>query len=259
MSNTNKKMPMLFVGHGSPMNAIQDNIFTQNWEAIGKKLPKPEAVLAISAHWYTQGTRISDSVQPKMVYDMYGFPDELYQINYPAIGAPEYAHLTKNLISSEVQIDNSWGYDHGVWSILHKMFPEADVPVYEFSIDSLADAKTHYQIGQEIRSLREKGVLIFASGNVVHNLRKVDFDMAGGFLWAEEFDNYIKDKILIREYQDVIQYENAGESSRLSVPTPEHFYPLLYILGASSIEDEISVFNDSCTMGALSMTSYLFQ
>lgn len=259
MSGTNNKMPMLFVGHGSPMNAIEDNIFTQNWEAIGKKIPRPEAILAISAHWYTKGTRISDSIQPKMVYDMYGFPEELYQINYPAKGAPDYAHLTKSLITKEVQIDNSWGYDHGIWSILHKMYPKADIPVYEFSIDSLIDAESHYRMGREISSLREKGVLILASGNVVHNLRRVDFEMDGGFLWAEEFDSYIKENVLNRDYKEVIHYENAGESSTLAVPTPEHFYPLLYILGASKMEDEISVFNDSCTMGALSMTSYLFQ
>lgn len=259
MKDLTEKMPMLFVGHGSPMNAIEDNMFTKNWEIIGKQLPRPEAILAISAHWYTKGTRISDSVQPKMVYDMYGFPEELYKIDYPAKGAPEYAQLTKSLISNEVKIDNSWGYDHGVWSILHKMYPKADIPVYEFSIDSLIGAKDHYKIGQEISSLREKGVLIMASGNVVHNLRRVDFDMEGGYSWAEEFDDYIKDKILKKQYEDVIQYEKAGESASLAFPTPEHFFPLLYILGASNDEDKISVFNDSCTMGALSMTSYIFQ
>jgi 4,5-DOPA dioxygenase extradiol len=259
MKDRTKKMPMLFVGHGSPMNAIEDNEFTKNWETIGKQLPRPEAILAISAHWYTKGIKISDSIQPKMVYDMYGFPEELYQKDYPAKGAPEYAYLTKSLISSEVKLDNSWGYDHGIWSILLKMYPKADIPVYEFSIDSLIGAKDHYKIGQEISTLRDKGVLIMASGNVVHNLRRVDFDMEGGYPWAEEFDDYIKDKILKKQYQDVVHYEKAGESASLAFPTPEHFYPLLYILGASDDEDKISVFNDYCTMGALSMTSYIFK
>lgn len=259
MTVQGKRMPMLFVGHGSPMNAIEDNIFTKDWEEIAQVIPKPEAILAISAHWYTEGTRISDSLQPKMIYDMYGFPKELYEINYPAKGAPELAHLTKSMITAEVKIDNEWGYDHGIWSVLHKMYPKADIPVCELSINRRIDAESHYKIGQEISSLREKGVFILASGNVVHNLGLVDFDMKDGYPWAIEFDQYIKEKILKGQYQDVLHYKNSGESSKLAFTTPDHFYPLLYILGASNEEDTISVYNDQCTMGSLSMTSYLFR
>lgn len=258
MSEINKKMPVLFVGHGSPMNAIEDNEYTENWAKIKELIPKPTAILAISAHWYTEGTRITDADNPKMVYDMYGFPEELYEVEYNTKGAPELARLTKNLIQKEVIIDNSWGYDHGTWSILHKMYPAADVPVYQLSVDRNVDARTHFQIGKDLSTLRDNGVLIFASGNVVHNLRKLDWNMSGGYPWAEEFDLYIKDKIVNKRYEDVLQYEKAGQSAQLSIPTPEHFYPLLYALGASDESDKVKVFNNSSMLGALSMTSYLF-
>lgn len=260
MGDNIERMPALFVGHGSPMNAIEDNQFTQNWERIALEIPKPKAILAISAHWYTDGTRITDSIAPKTVYDMYGFPEELYKIIYNAKGAPELAHETINLISRDVKIDNSFGYDHGVWSVLHKMYPDSDIPVFQLSVDGNADAESHFKLGQEISSLRDKGVLIFASGNVVHNLSRINWEMEnGGYDWAMEFDNYIKDKINRREYEDVIDYKSAGRSSKLAFTTPDHYYPLLYILGASNEEDTLSIYNDSCTMGSLSMTSYLFK
>jgi len=259
MANETKKMPTLFVGHGSPMNAIEDNEYTRNWSKIASQIPKPKAILAVSAHWYTNGSRISDEEQPKMVYDMYGFPDELYRVRYNATGSPELAHLTKDIIKRDVTIDNSWGCDHGTWSVLSKMYPEADIPVYQLSVDSNASAETHFEIGQEISALREKGVLIFGSGNVVHNLERINWGLAGGHPWAVEFDRYIKEKIDNKQYQDVINYEKAGKSSELAFFTPEHFYPLLYVLGASTEADRVSIFNDSCVMGSLSMTSYLFQ
>lgn len=258
MSNM-KIMPILFVGHGSPMNAIEDNVYTRGWEGIARQIPKPEAILAISAHWYTKGIRIADAAKPKTVYDMYGFPDELYQVTYNAPGAPELAHLTKGLISRDVQIDNSWGIDHGTWSVLHKMYPEADIPVCQLSVDRSANAETLFAIGQQLSALREKGVLIFASGNVVHNLTKICWGMEGGLPWAVEFDTYIMDKITNKQYQDVVHYENVGKSSELAFLTPEHFYPLLYVLGASRLEDRLAIFNDSCTKGSLSMTCYLFE
>jgi 4,5-DOPA dioxygenase extradiol len=259
MTNTMKKMPALFVGHGSPMNAIEDNDYTRNWAKIAREIPKPEAILAISAHWYTNGSNITDDEHPKMVYDMYGFPEELYKVVYKAKGSPELAHLTQNLIKKNVKIDNSWGYDHGTWSVLNRMYPEAEIPVCQLSVDSNASAETHFKIGQEISSLREKGVLLFGSGNVVHNLAKISWGMAGGYPWAIDFDRYIKDQISKKQYQEVINYRNAGKSSELAFFTPEHFYPLLYVLGASNEDDRVSIFNDSCVMGSLSMTSYLFQ
>ncbi len=259
MTASTEKMPALFVGHGSPMNAIEENNFTKKWEKITAEIPKPEAILAISAHWYTEGTRITDSAQPKIVYDMYGFPDELYEVVYDAKGSPELARQTIGLINREVKIDNSWGYDHGAWVVLRKMYPEADIPVIQLSVDSHADAESHFKLGREISILREKGVLILGSGNVVHNLSRINWEEESGYPWAMEFDNYIKNKIIKRQYQDVINYKTAGKSSASAFVTPDHFYPLLCVLGASREEDRLSVFNDSCTMGSLSMTSYLFK
>ncbi|HSN58557.1 MAG TPA: 4,5-DOPA dioxygenase extradiol, partial [Clostridiaceae bacterium] len=187
-----KKMPALFVGHGSPMNAIEDNEYSRGWKEIAKKIPKPEAILSVSAHWYTDGTKVSDAANPKTIYDMYGFPDELYNVAYNAPGAPELAHAAKELISNHVQIDNSWGLDHGTWSVLHRMYPDSDIPVFQLSIDSRTSFGDHFRIGREIAALREKGVLILGSGNIVHNLALVKWGMAGGFPWAVEFDSYIK-------------------------------------------------------------------
>lgn len=252
------RMPALFVGHGSPMNAIEDNEFTRSWEIIALQIPKPKAILSISAHWYTEGTRITDAPQPKMVYDMYGFPDALYEVVYKPKGAPELAQLTKTRITKEVKIDNSWGFDHGTWSVLSKMYPEADTPVFQLSIDGSASAESQFKIGQEISALRDQGILIFGSGNIVHNLSRVSWEMKGGYPWAVEFDDYIKDNIVNKQYENVINYKTAGESSQSAFYTPDHFYPLLYVLGASKEDDKVAVFNDSCTMGSMSMTSYLF-
>ena len=257
--NAKSKMPVLFVGHGSPMNAIEENEYTEHWIRIAKLIPRPNAILSISAHWFTNGSKITDAANPKMIYDMYGFPEELYKIRYNAPGAPDLAHFTKNLIIREVTIDNSWGYDHGTWSVLCRMYPEADIPVYQLSVDWKAAAEEHYRMGRELKELREKGVLIFASGNVVHNLPRLNWNMEKGYSWAEEFDQYIKEKILQKEYEDVVHYEKAGASSQMAFPTPEHFYPLLYMLGAAEENDEVTIFNEDCTLGSISMTSYLLQ
>jgi len=259
MINKVEKMPVLFIGHGSPMNAIEDNEYTRNWEKLARKIPKPEAILSISAHWYTKDTRIMGEATPKMIYDMYGFPDELYKVTYKAKGAPALATLTRELIQRDIKLDSNWGYDHGTWSVLNRMYPEADIPVYQLSVDSNASADRHFQIGQEISALREKGVLILGSGNVVHNLSRINWKMEGGYPWTIEFDNYIKDKIMKRQYQDVIHFERAGESFDLAFSIPDHFYPLLYVLGASKPNDKLSIFNDSCLLGSMSMTSYLFK
>ncbi|MFZ2538396.1 MAG: 4,5-DOPA dioxygenase extradiol [Oscillospiraceae bacterium] len=259
INQTSNKMPVLFIGHGSPMNAIENNNYTDNWSKIACDFPKPKAILSISAHWYTNGSRITDENNPKTVYDMYGFPDALYNVVYNAKGSPELAHITKNMINQNVIIDNSWGYDHGTWSVLCKMYPEADIPVYQLSVDSTASAQTHFQIGQKISALRENGVLMFGSGNIVHNLSKISWKMDDGYTWATEFNNYIKDKIVKKQYDDVINYKSAGECSESAFIYPDHFYPLLYILGATTQNDELTIFNDSCTMGSMSMTSYLFK
>lgn len=253
-----KKMPVLFVGHGSPMNAIEDNEFTRAWKEIATRIPKPEAILSVSAHWTTHGTKITDSLRPRQVYDMYGFPRKLYEVAYQPAGSPEFAHLTQSLVPN-AEIDNNWGIDHGTWSVLNLMYPAADIPVFQMSLDQGVPRQYHFEVGQYLKSLREQGVLILGSGNVVHNLGRVSWEMNGGYDWAVEFDQYIKGKILNREYPDVINFSKAGKCAQSAFHTTEHFDPLLYILGASDETDHVSVFNDACTLGSLSMTSYLFE
>jgi 4,5-DOPA dioxygenase extradiol len=253
------KMPVIFVGHGSPMNAIEDNAYTRKWAEIGQRIKKPEIILSVSAHWVTGGSKVNNESQPKMIYDMYGFPQELYEVLYQAPGAPAMAGETMKLLNRDVQIDNSWGIDHGTWSVLCRMFPQADIPVFQLSLDHRVSAEAHFQMGTKLAALREKGVLIMGSGNIVHNLSRVDFSMAEGYSWADEFDAYIKAKIVGREFDQVVNYHLAVDSSELAFHTTEHYNPLLYVLGASSSDDKLTVFNDSCTMGALSMTGYLFE
>lgn len=254
------KMPVVFMGHGSPMNAIEENKYVEEWRALREKIPKPEAILSISAHWFTDGTRVMTTDTAKTIYDMYGFPEELYSVVYNAKGSPQYAQEVKSLISREVIIDNSWGYDHGTWSILHRIYPEADIPVFQLSVDRDASAAQHYRMGQELYNLREQGVLILGSGNVVHNLSRIDWNKENqGYSWAEEFDDYICKNILERQYQNVIDYQKAGSSSSLAFTTMDHFAPLLYVLGATNEQDKITVFNKAYALGSLSMTSYLFE
>lgn len=253
-----EKMPAIFVGHGSPMNAIEKNAYTDNWMQIAKQIGRPGAILSISAHWYTHGTKINDSVKPKMIYDMYGFPEALYQFVYEPLGSAQLARETAGLINRKVNFDQTWGIDHGTWSVLCHMYPEADIPVYQMSVDADIDARTQFEIGREIGRLRSKGVMIMGSGNVVHNLSRVDWEMEGGYPWAQEFDSYIRRNIEQRNFMDVINYKKAGPSSELAFFSPDHFAPLLYVLGASEDDNQLTVFNDSCTLGGLSMTGYLF-
>ncbi len=252
------RMPVIFVGHGSPMNAIEDNDYTRKWVEIGAVIPKPDAILSVSAHWTTNGTCLNDSPHPRTVYDMYGFPSELYEVVYQPYGAPEHARMAAGLIEN-ARIDNSWGIDHGSWSVLNRMYPNADIPVFQLSLDRSASRKHHFELGQAIKPLRERNILIIGSGNVVHNLSLVNWDVDGGYPWAVEFDGYIKDRILKREFNDVIDYNSAGASAKTAFRTTEHFDPLLYVLGASDTDDRLTVLNDSCTMGSISMTCYLFE
>ncbi len=254
------KMPVIFVGHGSPMNAIEDNEYSRAWKSIVKRIPKPQAIISISAHWFIKGTKIQNAEAPRTIYDMYGFPKELYEVVYNAPGAPDVAKVAKELISKDTVYDNTWGIDHGTWSVLVHMYPERDVPVFQISIDAYAPPEEHYRIGRELRSLREKGVLILGSGNIVHNLRLVDWHMGSkGFDWAYEFDDYIYDNIMSKNHQHILNFNELCSSARHAVPTPDHFYPLLYTLGASDEEDRVSVFNKSCELGSLTMTSYIWE
>ncbi|WP_312813937.1 4,5-DOPA dioxygenase extradiol [Sedimentibacter sp.] len=254
------KMPVIFVGHGSPMNAIEDNIYTKGWREMAKKIPRPKSIVSISAHWYTKGTRIMNEENPGTIYDMYGFPKELYEIIYSPPGNPKLAEITKKLINKESVFDNSWGIDHGTWSVLIHMYPERDIPLFQISIDADAPPDVHYQIGRELKALRDEGVLLFGTGNIVHNLRLVNWGMEDkGFDWAYEFDNFIKENIQNGNHKDIINYQSLGETAKLAVPITDHFNPILYILGASDKDDKLSVYNNSCMMGSLSMTSYLFE
>lgn len=254
------KMPVIFVGHGSPMNAIEDNDYSRTWRKISERIPKPEVILSVSAHWYTSGTRIMNEENPRTIHDMYGFPKELYEITYNTAGSPGIAKLAKELISRETKYDNSWGIDHGTWSVLVHMYPKRDVPVFQISIDANSPPEVHYKIGKELSALREQGVLIFGSGNIVHNLGLVDWHKTSkGFDWAYEFDEYIYENILNRNHENILKYNELGNIARLAVPTPDHFYPLLYTLGASTEDDKISVFNKSCELGSLTMTAYLWE
>ena len=252
-------MPVMFIGHGSPMNAIEDNEYTREWKKIAASIPKPEAILAISAHWETKGTKSETVEQPRIIYDFYGFPKELYEVEYKALGAPKLAQETIKLLEDVGAVaDTSWGLDHGTWSVLNVMYPKANIPVFQISIDKEATPEELYGIGLRLKSLRDKNVLIMGSGNIVHNLRILDFSMTDGFDWAYEFNNFIKDNIMNNNVKNILQYRNLGRIAQLAVPTTEHFNPLLYVLGARDPLDKVTIYNDAYMAGSLSMTCYVF-
>jgi 4,5-DOPA dioxygenase extradiol len=250
-------MPAMFVGHGSPMNAIEMNAFSKTWQVEARKLPHPKAILCISAHWYTKGTYVAISPKPETIHDFGGFPKALFDVQYPAPGAPDWAHFTKDLITSTtVQEDSEWGLDHGTWSILAQMYPMADIPVYQLSIDYTKPPAYHYQIGQELRALRQKGVLIIGSGNIVHNLGMINFSQPdAAYDWALEFDEKIKQYIVEGNHQGIINYESLGKAAKLSVPSNDHYLPLLYTLGLQQKNESIAFFNEKSMMGSISMRS----
>ena len=251
------KMPVLFIGHGSPMEAISNSSYSQAWEEMGKKLPRPKAILAISAHWYTKGIKVSKQETLKQVYDMYGFPQELYDIKYTPKGDDE---LTKKVLDRlpSAEVDNSWGIDHGVWSILMHMYPEADIPVVILSVDGTKTDEEQFEIGERLADLRQEGYLIIGSGNVVHNLRLVE-ESEEGYPWAIAFDEDIRDAITDHRWEDVVLYKARIPNALQAAPTPEHFNPLITVLGAASKDDTITVWNEGTKLGSISMTSYLFK
>jgi 4,5-DOPA dioxygenase extradiol len=251
-------MPIVFIGHGSPMNAIENNQFTRGWQELAHFIPRPAAILSVSAHWQTKGTKVLTDEHPKTIHDFYGFPKELYDIQYPVNGCPELAEKAIKLLNSRAAADEEWGIDHGTWSILHIMYPEADIPVFQVSLDANATPQEHFEMGRKLKTFREQNVLIFGSGNIVHNLGMVDFSMDDGYDWANYFDNSIKRKIEQRDFDSILNYQTLGNAAKQSVPTSEHFDPLFYILGAANADDNLKIFNHTCTMGSLSMTSYVF-
>ena len=248
-------MPVVFVGHGNPMNAIEDNAFHRSWAEIGRRLPRPKSILCISAHWETRGVGLTAMDRPKTIHDFYGFPQALFDVRYAAPGDPALARRTAALLAAHNPVlDMDWGLDHGAWSVLIAMYPQADIPVVQLSIDTSKPGAYHYEIGRALAPLRDEGILILGSGNIVHNLRLFDFRAQTKLDWAVRFDGVVKKRIAAGEHDDLIAFETMGADARLAIPTPEHFVPMLYVLGAQGKAESVSFFNES-VMSAISMTS----
>ena len=253
-------MPVLFIGHGSPMNGIEDNEFSRRWTQMAKEIPTPKAVLVVSAHWFSEGTRITAMEFPKTIHDFGGFPKALFDVQYNAAGNPALALETVSLIhSAHVEPDHDWGLDHGTWTVVRHMYPDAKIPVLQLSIDYTKAPQYHFELAKELYSLRKKGVLIIGSGNMVHNLRMVAWDKMSepgfGYDWALKMNDTFKHYIVSGDFQPLIHYEQLGAESRLAIPTPEHYLPLLYTLGLKGAGDNVSFFNDKAVAGSLTMTS----
>jgi 4,5-DOPA dioxygenase extradiol len=250
-----EKMPALFMGHGNPMNAIEDNPFSRAWTAAGRALPRPQAILCVSAHWETAGTQVTAMEHPRTIHDFGGFPPELFAVRYPAPGSPALAQIVQETLEPlQVALDSRWGLDHGTWSVLCRLFPAADVPVVQLSLDRTQPAAYHYALGQALRPLRQRGVLIVGSGNIVHNLMLARPDEAA-FAWAVEFDEAVRRLIVAGDHAPLVDYERLGRSARLSIPTNEHYLPLLYVLGLQEAGEAAHFFAESVAWGSLSMRS----
>lgn len=258
--DSTERMPVLFLGHGSPMNAIEENEFVQGWRVIGKTLPKPNAVLCVSAHWETKGTFVTAMEKPKTIHDFGGFPEELYKVQYPAPGSLELAKRVKDTVNkTEVGLDDKWGLDHGAWSVIKHLYPEADIPVIQLSLDYQRSPEYHYELAKELAPLCNKGVLIIGSGNMVHNLRMVDWrrinEVNYSYDWASEASEKMKKFILSGDHKQLINFQSQGKEFNLAVPTAEHYLPLLYTLALKEENEEVSLFNDKAVGGSLTMTS----
>lgn len=251
-----QRLPAIFLGHGNPMNALANNAWTRGWAAIGKSLPRPRAVLSVSAHWYVDKTAVTAMQAPRTIHDFAGFPEELFDVRYPAPGKPDLArHLIKLLQPLEVDADLSWGLDHGTWSVMRHLYPDADVPVLQLSIDRSRPSDFHYNVGRRLRSLRDEGVLLIGSGNVVHNLRRYIWgdQLSAPFDWAVRFDAQVRELINERNDAALMLYRSLGSDAALSVPTPDHYLPLLYVIGARHDDDAITFPVDGMDGGSISM------
>lgn len=255
-----QKMPVLFLGHGSPMNAIEENEFVNGFRLAGKSIPKPKAILCVSAHWETRGTYVTAMQNPRTIHDFGGFPQALFDVQYPAPGSPALANETKSIIKkTQVGLDDKWGLDHGAWSVVKHLYPNADVPIIQMSIDYTQGPQYHYELAKELASLRNKGVLIIGSGNLVHNLGMVAWDKlntdAYGYDWAIEANTKMKEYILANNHKELINYRAQGKAWDLAIPSPDHYLPLIYTLALKDEKDKISFFNDKPVAGSLTMTS----
>lgn len=255
-----KRMPVFFLGHGSPMNGIEDNQFVQGFKKQGELLEKPNAIVVISAHWETKGTKVTAMEFPKTIHDFGGFPKALYEVQYPAPGHPELAKEISTIVQPEdtVHLDHQWGLDHGAWTVVKHMFPKADVPVIQLSLDYTLNGQQHFDLAQQLNRLRDKGVLIVGSGNMVHNLRRLDWSKINdnyGYDWAIEANTKMKEWILSSNHKQLIDYKNQTQAFNLAIPTPEHYLPLIYVMAMADNKDEKLLFNDQYLGGSLSMTS----
>jgi 4,5-DOPA dioxygenase extradiol len=250
-------MPAVFLGHGSPMNTLAHNRYTQAWRTIGEKAPRPVAILAVSAHWYVRGTAVTAMQTPRTIHDFGGFPQTLFDYRYPAPGSPVLARRVGEILAPlDVRADESWGLDHGTWSVLAHVYPGADIPVVQLSIDATQPAAFHYELGKQLAPLRDEGVLIVASGNVVHNLGMLNWqDDAPAYDWAQRFNDAVCGYLRQREHAPLVDYENLGDDARLSIPTPEHYLPLLYILGLQNEQEQASIAIDGIQNASISMLS----
>ncbi len=250
------RMPAIFVGHGSPMNTLENNRYTEAWRQLGALVGKPKAILAISAHWYTEGTAVTAMDRPKTIHDFYGFPQALFDVQYPAPGDPKLALRVRELLAPvDVGLDQSWGLDHGTWSVLKHAFPAADVPVVQLAIDATRSASFHHALGAHLAPLRDEGVLILGSGNVVHNLRTIGWGGGPPYDWAVRFNDYVRGAIEARQYDRLIDYAKAGADARLAVPTPEHYLPLLYVLGTQGDGESTHIAIDGIEIKSIGMLS----
>lgn len=249
-------MPVIFFGHGNPMNALSKNAYTDGWVSIGKSIPRPKAVLAVSAHWYIPACAVTANLLPPTIHDFGGFPQELYQVKYPAPGSPELARRVKELLAPvPVGLDKSWGLDHGTWAVLTHVFPGADVPVVQLSIDERQRPIFHYELGKRLAPLREEGILVIGSGNIVHNLSMYAWGKSGvqPFEWAMRFEKQVQELLLNGDDAQVVAYERLGRDAMLSVPTPDHYVPLLYVLGLGKEKEQVSFPAQGIDGGSVSM------
>jgi 4,5-DOPA dioxygenase extradiol len=247
-------MPVVFFGHGSPMNTLDRNPYTEAWRKLGAAMPAPKAIVCVSAHWYTEGTAVTAMSRPRTIHDFYGFPQALFDVRYPAPGAPELAERVRALLAPlEVALDESWGLDHGTWSVLKHAYPNADVPVIQLSIDGTQPPQFHYDAGRRLAALRDEGVLVVGSGNVVHNLRLMKRDGGEAFDWAVRFNERVRAALASRDHRTLIDFGGLGEDARLSVPTPEHYLPLLYIAALQRDDEVMSFPVDGYDLGSVSM------
>ena len=257
---SSERMPVLFLGHGSPMNAIEENEFVKGFRNVAVKLPKPKAILCISAHWFTRGTKVTAMEMPRTIHDFGGFPQALFDVQYPAKGSPTLAKETADILKPlEVELDGNWGLDHGAWTVIKHLYPNADVPVIQMSIDYTKSPTYHFELAAKLNELRDKGIMIIGSGNIVHNLGLADFANLNkdnyGFDWAIEVRSKVNNWLGDGNFKSIVEYDKQGKAFQLAIPTPEHYLPLIYTLGLKSKKDDLSMFNDKMLAGSLSMTS----